>query len=322
MKRVILILLPLIILFTLCMGSAYGEGASLTLDSCEAEPGAEISVPIRIAGNPGIISIEFDVVYDREVLEWTGVQAGDYGTIGDYELGVGQSVAWFSKDERTDIVQDGVFVTLSFIIKEGTEAKTTQIGINYDEDNIFNAAYSNVTFAVVPGSVTVTGSEPAPDPARISGLGAEFSDAMTLKFYVKDVPATVSPVFEVVLNDDNRTLAQAADSAAFALSNNPVYTAAWDEASSRWEIRVKVFGKWLSSAYTLRMYDGSTAGDPLPLKGYAYGGIGDSSVATEHAYTMLDYCDVMRTWKAGDAAYAELYNAVSVYGGTMAQYWR
>ena len=159
-------------------------------------------------------------------------------------------------------------------------------------------------------------------PARISGLGAEFSDAMTLKFYVKDVPAAVSPVFEVVMNDDNRTLTQVVDSAAFALSNNPVYTAAWDEANGRWEIRVKVFGKWLASAYTLRMYDGSTAGDPLPLKGYAYEGIGDNSVAAEHAYTMLDYCDVMRTWKAGDPAYAELYNAVNAYGGTMAQYWR
>ena len=85
---------------------------------------------------------------------------------------------------------------------------------------------------------------------------------------------------------------------------------------------MKVFGKWLSSAYTLKMYNGSAAGDPLLLKGYAYQNIGDSSVAAEHAYTMLDYCDIMQTWKSGDPAYSELYNAVSLYGNTMEQYWR
>ncbi len=316
-KRILSLLIVALLMCGMIPSAAAEGNPRFIVSDVSAMPGEEVTLTVSLADNPGLASFEYTVVYDSAVLEWTGVTKGSLP--GNWDVAVGEAVTWINADNCTD---NGVVTTLSFKVKEGAAAQKSTVTIEYDPDNVFDENGDNVSFAVVPGSVTVTGSEPAPASACISGLGAEFSDAMTLKFYVKDVPSTVSPVFEVVMNDDNRTLAQAADSAAFALSNNPVYTAAWDEANGRWEIRVKVFGKWLSSAYTLRMYDGSTAGDPLPMKGYAYGDIGDSSVAAEHAYTMLDYCDVMRTWKAGNAAYAELYNAVSVYGGTMAQYWR
>lgn len=157
MKKTVYLLLTLALMFALCAVGAFADGAAMTLDACEAEPGAAISVPIRLVNNPGIISIELNIRYDTNALEWTGVQAGDYaGTIGDYELGVGQSIAWFAKDERTDITQDGVFATLSFKVKDGAAAQTTQIEIVYNEDDVFNADFDNVYFGVVPGTVTIT----------------------------------------------------------------------------------------------------------------------------------------------------------------------
>lgn len=159
MKKTILLLLTFSLLLTLCMPGAYADGAAISLDSCEADPGGEISVPIRLVNNPGIISAEIEVVYDAEVLDWVGVQAGDYaGTVGDYEIGIGQSVAWFARDERTDIAQDGVLVTLSFKVKEETQAKSTQISVSYDEENVFDAILNNVYFEVVPGVVTIKGT--------------------------------------------------------------------------------------------------------------------------------------------------------------------
>ena len=49
--------------------------------------------------------------------------------------------------------------------------------------------------------------------------------------------------------------------------------------------------------------------------------IGDDSIAAEHAYSILDYFNMLRTYTNTDKDIA-LYNALSQYGSVMAQYWR
>ena len=80
---------------------------------------------------------------------------------------------------------------------------------------------------------------------------------MDLKVYVKDVSGEGTPRFRVTQPDraGNPVLTQAASEADYALSNSAVYTVNWDEANSRWIIRIKVFPKFISSPFTVELLD-------------------------------------------------------------------
>ena len=68
-------------------------------------------------------------------------------------MGVGQTVAWFARDERENVVQDGVLVTLRFRVKEN--AQRAQVSVTFNEDDVFNEAMDNVPFVVKPATVTI-----------------------------------------------------------------------------------------------------------------------------------------------------------------------
>ena len=156
--------------------------AKFALDSKKASSGQEVSVPVRVEKNPGVIGVEITVKYDANVLEWVSVEPGEYGTLGEYDLAVGQPLAWFANDERADVTQDGVFVTLVFRVKDSVKEGQTVVTLLYDEDNVFNARMENVAFGVVPGTITVESHM----PGDINGDGkVNNKDYMTLRRYIK-----------------------------------------------------------------------------------------------------------------------------------------
>ena len=89
--------------------------AAISVESIKASPGSQITVPVTISNNPGIIYMEFTVSYDDAVLEWTGVTQGEFG--GQYDLSVGYPITWIGSDPRTDMAEDGIIAYLTFNVK-------------------------------------------------------------------------------------------------------------------------------------------------------------------------------------------------------------
>ena len=132
--------------------------AAITVSDAKVSTGEEFSVPITLSENPGIVSMEFTVEYDEDLLEWTGVEEGEFG--GSFDASVGNAITWFAGDPATNDTRDGVFAILKFTAREfsdgeTTSVKITQIKVNYNAENIYDANEENVAFSVVPGEIKI-----------------------------------------------------------------------------------------------------------------------------------------------------------------------
>lgn len=318
MKKFLAFLLATLLLCSMLPFASATDEPSFVVSSASANPGEEVELTVSLANNPGIASFEYTVVYDETVLEWTGVTKENLP--GTWDVKVGEAVTWLDADNH---MENGVITTLKFKVKEGASAQTSEVTITYDPDDVFDQYEQNVTFAIVPGGVTITATEPEPTSyGTISGLGGVASDSLDLKFYVKDVTleeGQTEPSFRIQLLDDNkapvRTL-EKVDDTGYATSNKAVYTVKWDSTNSRWVIRVKVFPKFLTYAFSVDLMD-AAGENALPMKGYAYGNVGSSEVKTGHAYSFIDYVTIMKIGYPDMPRYATLYDVMCSYGALM-----
>ena len=167
-------------LYAIWEQNAPETNAKLVVDGGRVRVGQEIQVPVRIEENPGVVSIEISVLYDETVLEWTAVTPGEYG--GTFLGEVGDSLTWYAEDPRTDETKDGVFATLTFRVKEGAAAGTTQVSVSYEEDDIYNADEENQAFQTVPGEIVIY----TYIPGDINGDGSvNNKDVLRLQKYLK-----------------------------------------------------------------------------------------------------------------------------------------
>ena len=167
-------------LYAIWEQNAPETNAKLVVDGGRVRVGQEIQVPVRIEENPGVVSIEISVLYDETVLEWTAVTPGEYG--GTFLGEVGDSLTWYAEDPRENETKDGVFVTLSFRVKEDAAAGTTQVSVSYEEDDIYNADEENQAFQTVPGEIVIY----TYIPGDINGDGSvNNKDVLRLQKYLK-----------------------------------------------------------------------------------------------------------------------------------------
>lgn len=121
--------------------------------------GKTVDVTVEMKNNPGIISAAFDVSYDRDKLELTGVSDGsllpNFSKSQNFETHP-YHVNWEDSTAEVNNIQNGILVTFTFKVKDTCKAgDTADIIISYDEDNIFDVNETNVKFHIVNGSVTV-----------------------------------------------------------------------------------------------------------------------------------------------------------------------
>ena len=156
---------------------------------------------------------------------------------------------------------------------------------------------------------------------KITELGASYSDAMTLKFFVTLTKEVSDPQFTVTRDADSKKLTRVTSENAFLTAKESVYLVT-NLGEGSYEIRVKLFAMWLSSPVTLRMFDGDTAGEALKLRGYNYSAAEVTREdGTDMSYSMLDYLKIMKTWQSSDTRYSSMYDAIKAYGEAGAQ-WR
>ena len=144
-----------VLLTPLSVGAA-SDSMVITASSVTAMPGEEVQITVSLDNNPGLASLKFDVAYD-EVLILTNVEFST--AFGAYVAAPTpyknpQTISFISP--LVDVVDNGVFVTLTFAISEyAPDNYTAAIRILCDQENIFDGTYAPVSVSVVNGAVNV-----------------------------------------------------------------------------------------------------------------------------------------------------------------------
>lgn len=162
MKKVIsLILSVLLVISCTCsvtlFANAMENSSSFSVGTAQSRAGDTVEIPIEIQHNPGITSFRMIIEYDSVILKLTNVvfkeaaQGFNTGTSQIYDSPY--SISGFNAG--TDINNNGQLAVLTFEINQYAEEGKYDISLSYDEDDIFNMAGDNVSFAVNNGYVEV-----------------------------------------------------------------------------------------------------------------------------------------------------------------------
>lgn len=133
------------------------HGPTIFLGTAAAKAGTkDIPVTVALKNNPGIASVGLTVSYDT-ALTLKKIVYNDQ-IDGDHVLPPAMNnpvkLIWVSP--FADVTGDWVLATLYFDINEDAAFGYHQIAAVYDEDDLFNVAMDNVSFAVINGSINVT----------------------------------------------------------------------------------------------------------------------------------------------------------------------
>jgi len=110
-----------------------------------AYSGETISIPIIISGNPGIMGMSLNVIYDDSIMTPISVTAGNIlsGTLNDsISTSINNSfkIVWSGSD---DVTTDGVLFNVQFSIADNAYGEYT-LELNYDFDDTFNSSWNSV----------------------------------------------------------------------------------------------------------------------------------------------------------------------------------
>ena len=127
---------------------------TLTVSSATASQGKEVSLNVSLAGNPGIIGINFQITYDKTRLKLIGYADG---AMKDWSVGIGESEKAIWIDEAADVI-NGNILTLKFQVLDNAPDGLAEVTVTG-----FKAAAldeSAVNANIVAGGVTVTSRIP------------------------------------------------------------------------------------------------------------------------------------------------------------------
>lgn len=115
-----------------------------------------IKVTVAVKNNPGISSLVLSLSFDDSVLNLTSVVYNDETggkTVVPQENESPVTLYWVNALSETK--GDWTFATLYFDVSETAEMKDYEITVNYDPNNIYNLAESNIYFYPVNGKIAI-----------------------------------------------------------------------------------------------------------------------------------------------------------------------
>ena len=156
---------------------------TLTVSSATASQGKEVSLNVSLAGNPGIIGINFQITYDKTRLKLIGYADG---AMKDWSVGIGESEKAIWIDEAADVI-NGNILTLKFQVLDNAPDGLAEVTVTG-----FKAAAldeSAVNANIVAGGVTVTSQI----PGDVNDDGeVDIFDCVRLKKYIAGFDVTIS----------------------------------------------------------------------------------------------------------------------------------
>ncbi len=187
---------------------------AFTIDDVDAVAGEEFQVVINISENPGIIGATLDVNYDADVLELVSAEAGDLTNASDerddvvlsnYNFGPIENnpfkITWVDALAEENITTNGVFVTLTFKVKEDAAEGTTEISINADD--IFDKDFNDVEFTFDSATVAIAAANNS-IPGDVNGDGnINARDYAMLIQYLNEWDVTIDTDAADVNDDGN-----------------------------------------------------------------------------------------------------------------------
>ena len=155
---------------------------SLRVLAVSGKPGSEILVPLELSDNPGLAAIDFNLSYDKSVLEFVGVEDG---SLSGWGQNLRRAYVFWEAADGGNQTAAGVIATLRFRIAEDAEEGTTLVSIlnleATDRDD------RELHFNTEPGQVSIIGQL----PGDVNGDGElDAADVTGLLRYVKYHEAT------------------------------------------------------------------------------------------------------------------------------------
>lgn len=148
----------------------------LSVDSASGAPGDLIEIPVRLAENPGIAALCFEVSYDTKQLAL--VQASDAGllpalsaTFGGDTTAMPYRLCWDSLGKE-NAAGTGLLAVLTFRIrKDAAPAAASPVTLTVQQSSTFDKDLHDVIFAVQNGSVEIL--PPAESTTTVTDVPAE-----------------------------------------------------------------------------------------------------------------------------------------------------
>ena len=127
----------------------------------DAQAGSEISVPIYIKNNTGLMGYVMEISYDNRVLTPVSVTRGNIFLNGNFNDDIETTdsddsfkVIWNDSANNTD---NGLLFTITFAVDRKATG-TTVVSVDYDESDTFDENYDEVTLSCSDATVNITNS--------------------------------------------------------------------------------------------------------------------------------------------------------------------
>lgn len=131
------------------------EKPVLSSENLSAKTGEEITVPVYISGNTGLMGLGVELHYDATVLSPETISCNMSGTIG-WNKGFGEDgcvkILWSHSEEYES---NGLLFTVNFSVLPDATAGESKVSIAYLEEDCFNGSYENVQFVCNSATVQV-----------------------------------------------------------------------------------------------------------------------------------------------------------------------
>lgn len=159
MKKIsILLVITLLLMSMPLVLSASAEVATFAVGQVTATPGEEVTVPVTISGNPGIIAFRISIAYDANVLEvvsMTKNTANSFSTIAFSPVTKNPLTMTWDESLSPNDTTNGDIAYITFKVKDTAATGASPLTITYDQADVFNDMWEDVVFATQKGSVTV-----------------------------------------------------------------------------------------------------------------------------------------------------------------------
>jgi hypothetical protein len=149
-------------------------------------PGSEILVPLELSDNPGLVAINFNLSYDKSVLEFVGVEDG---SITGWGRNLKRAYVFWEATDDEEQTAAGVIVMLRFRISEDAQDGVTEVSILDLE--VMDRNDEDLSFVAIPGEINVSSSL----PGDVNGDGlVDILDLVRLRKYLAGVKVTINSV--------------------------------------------------------------------------------------------------------------------------------
>lgn len=160
MKKLLIFVLSLCLCLALfssffTLSAAEINKGIITIGTTSANTGDEISIPIDISENPGIMATTISITYDSNSLEYIeflkGTVLKDY-TVADHPS---KNMIRFVSCESANKRRNGTLITLRFKVKDNAEWGFSKIDISYSKGDFCNWNLDKIMPTIVSGGIDI-----------------------------------------------------------------------------------------------------------------------------------------------------------------------